>query len=455
MTTTLKLTEAARLLGGTLSGPDAVFGAVTTDSRKLHPGELFVALQGARFDGHEFLGMARDHGVCAALVSYPVAVELPQIQVADTRLALGQLGAYWRSQFQGRLVALTGSNGKTTVKEMTAAILRQADAAVLATLGNLNNDIGVPLTLLRLQPDHAYAVIEMGANHAGEIAYLTALARPDVAIITNAGPAHLEGFGSLDGVSRAKGEIYQGLIDGGVAVINADDVYADYWRGLNRQRRVIDFGIEQPAAVCGELLDNTGLFRLMIDNAAVNVQLPLPGRHNVLNALAAAAAAHALGLDLELIRCGLESVSGVAGRLQRVPGPAGSSLIDDTYNANPASLAAGLALLAAEAGERWLVLGDMAELGADADHLHEQAGQAARAAGITRLFALGRHSRCAVLAFGPGAEHFTTVEALTTALRAALPAAGPVTLLVKGSRSMGMERVVHALAPVPTTGVAH
>lgn len=455
MMTRLTLAEAAHLLGGTFRGEDTAFTAVTTDSRKLRAGELFVALQGLRFDGHEFLGIARDHGACAALVSYPVAVEVPQIQVADTRIALGQLGAYWRSQFGGKLVALTGSNGKTTVKEMIAAILRQTTEAVLATSGNLNNDIGVPLTLLRLQPDQAYAVIEMGANHAGEIAYLTALAQPDVAVITNAGPAHLEGFGDLDGVARAKGEIYQGLKDDGVAVINADDAYADYWRGLHVGRRVVDFGIERPAQVRGELRDGKGCFRLSIDNAAVDVQLPLPGRHNVLNALAAAAAAHALGLPIELIRHGLENVSGVTGRLQRVPGPEGSTLIDDTYNANPASLAAGLALLGQEAGERWLVLGDMAELGPEADRLHEQAGQVARAAGITRLFALGRHSRCAVLAFGPGAEHFATVEALVTALRAGLPSAELLTILVKGSRSMGMERVVRALAPVPQAGVAH
>ena len=295
----LRLYEAAGLLDGEATGADVAFTAVSTDSRQLSAGALFVALTGPNFDGHDFIAVARERGAVAALVSRPVADPLPQLRVADTRLALGQLAAAWRSRFTGPLIALTGSNGKTTLKEMIAAILR-VRGPTLATEGNLNNDIGVPLTLLRLNGEHACAVIEMGANHPGEIAYLTDLARPDVAIINNAGPCHLEGFGDLAGVARAKGEIFQGLRPNGVAVINRDDEYADYWVGLNPGRRIVDCGLDRPAAVRGEILDSaSNRFRLSVDGGEIAIQLPLPGRHNVRNALAAAAAALAVGATLD------------------------------------------------------------------------------------------------------------------------------------------------------------
>ena len=443
----LLLQETAVLLGGELSGADAAFKTVSTDSRCLPAGALFVALSGPNFDGHAFVAAARGRGAVAALVSRWIDDPLPQLRVADTRRALGQLAAAWRSRFTGSLIALTGSNGKTTLKEMIAAILRRR-GPTLATEGNLNNEIGVPLTLLRLTGEHAYAVIEMGANHPGEIAELTQRARPDVAIINNAGPCHLEGFGDVAGVARAKGEIFQGLGAEGIAVINRDDPYADDWTGLNAGRQVVTFGLDAPATVHGQALDALGnRFRLTVPEGAVEIRLPLPGRHNVRNALAAAAAARAVGATLDDIRQGLESLQAVGGRLQRLPGRHGGAVIHDAYNANPASLAAALQAVGAEPGRKWLVLGDMRELGPTADALHAQSGQDACRAGFERLYALGEHSQAAAAAFGAGGTHFDTVETLTAALERELhhSDAAPV-VLVKGSRGMRMERVVAALA---------
>ncbi|HRE54152.1 MAG TPA: UDP-N-acetylmuramoyl-tripeptide--D-alanyl-D-alanine ligase, partial [Candidatus Competibacter sp.] len=299
--TPLRLRDAARLLRGELSGEDAGFTEVSTDSRRLPAGALFVALVGPNFDGHDFVAAARERGACAALVSRRLADPLPRLQVADTLLALGQLGAAWRERFTGPLIALTGSNGKTTLKEMIASILRLR-GPTLATEGNLNNDIGVPLTLLRLNREHAYAVIEMGANHLCEISYLTGLVQPDVAIVNNAGPCHLEGFGDVAGVARGKGEIFQGLGPEGVAIINRDDAFAGYWAGLNPDRRIVDFGLDQPAQVSGRLLDPAAnRFRLRVEGQEIEIRLPLPGRHNVLNSLAAAAATTAVGASLEEI----------------------------------------------------------------------------------------------------------------------------------------------------------
>ena len=446
------LAAIAPLLDGDLLGPDARLSSVGIDSRRLGPGGLFVALRGAHHDGHEFLAQARQRGAAAALVDRPVAVDLPQLRVADTRLALGRLGAAWRRRFTGPLLALTGSNGKTTVKEMLAAILRRR-GRVLATAGNLNNDLGVPLTLLELDAED-YAVLELGANHPGEIAWLTDLARPDVALITNAGPAHLAGFGDLDGVARAKGEIYRGLGPDGVAIVNRDDAYADYWAALAGGRRRLDFGLERPAQVRGQILDRSRhRFRLSAFGRQCEIELPLPGEHNVRNALAAAAAALAVGANLADIKQGLEGMPAVAGRLQRLPGPAGVTLIHDAYNANPASLAAALHTLGAEAGVHWLVLGDMAELGPNAADLHAQAGRQARQAGFQRCFALGEHSRRAVERFGPGGGHYDSAEALLQALRQALATTpAPPTVLIKGSRCMRLERIVQALTPAAATG---
>ncbi len=442
-----RLREAANALDGECSGDDAAFTAVSTDTRQLSPGALFVALTGPNFDGHDFVAVARERGACAALVSRPVDDPLPQMRVADTRLALGRLAATWRTRFRRPLIALTGSNGKTTLKEMIAAILRVRGPA-LATEGNLNNDIGVPLTLLRLNGEQAYAVIEMGANHPGEIAYLTDLARPDVAIINNAGPCHLEGFGDVAGVARSKGEIFQGLGPNGVAIINRDDPYADDWIALNPGRRIVDFGLDAPAAVSGQVLEaTTNHFRLMTEDGQIEICLPVPGRHNIRNALAAAAAALTVGATLDEVCQGLESLRGVGGRMQRLPGRHGGAVIHDAYNANPASLAAALQAVGTEPGRKWLVLGDMRELGPAADELHARSGQEARRAGFERLYALGEHSRAAIQAFGDDGEHFATVEALAAALDSALQnSSEPPLVLVKGSRGMRMERIVAALA---------
>ena len=446
----MSLQQAAQTLQGKINcSADAVcFTSVSTDSRRVRLGDLFVALQGPNFDGHDFVAAAKANGACAAVVARPVSVDIPLLQVSDTQLALGRLGLAWRAQFHGKLVALTGSNGKTTVKEMIAAILCQVSDQVLATQGNLNNEIGLPLTLLRLQPQHAYAVIEMGANHPGEIAYLSGLARPDVALITNAGPAHLQGFGDLDGVARAKGEIYGGLRADGIGIVNRDDQYADYWRHLIGSRQIVDFGFSQQAIVQGWVLDAaTNRIALRVADSNITIQLPLRGRHNLSNALAAAAAAHALGVSVAQIGSGLESVSPVSGRLEWLSGPFGSTLINDTYNANPGSLAAAFTVTANANGQSyWLVLGDMAELGAATEAAHEQAGMQAREAGFEKLFALGEQSRRAADSFGSGAAHFADARALANALLVALRSAhsAPV-VLIKGSRSMAMERIVKIL----------
>ena len=450
----MRLSVAARLLEAEISGDDAIFTAVGTDSRRLPKDALFVALSGPNFDGHAFIAAAREQGARATLVSRWVDDPLPQLRVADTRLALGQLAAACRACFTGPLIALTGSNGKTTLKEMLAAILRRR-GATLATEGNLNNDIGVPLTLLRLQVDHQYAVIEMGANHHGEIAYLTELARPDVAIINNAGACHLEGFGDVAGVARGKGEIFQGLNPAGVAIINRDDPYADYWLSLNPNRRTVDFGLDRPAAVRAQVLDAaTNHFRLITPAGETEIRLPLSGRHNIRNALAAAAAALTVGATLDDIRDGLESLHEVSGRLQRLRGRHGGTVIHDAYNANPSSLAAALHAVSLGPERKWLVLGDMIELGPTADERHAQSGQEARTVGFERLFALGEHSRAAAAAFGVGGQHFSNLESLVAALQQDLEnGTEPPVILVKGSRGMRMERVVAALVEPEETNM--
>jgi UDP-N-acetylmuramoyl-tripeptide--D-alanyl-D-alanine ligase len=346
------------------------------------------------------------------------------------------------------LLAITGSNGKTTVKEMLAAILsaHAGEDAVLATRGNLNNDIGMPLTLLKLRAQHRYAVIEMGMNHPGEIEYLTHLAHPDVVLVNNASGAHLEGLGSVEGVARAKGEIFAGLKSGGTAVINADDGHAGLWRTLADKHRIFDFGLEHAAAMKGvwQVQGFGGLLRAHTPVGELQVVLQVPGEHNARNALGAATAALAAHVPLETIARALESFGGVIGRLQRKQAQQGATLIDDTYNANPASMHAALEVLAQAAGKRIFVLGDMGELGDDAAQFHREIGIAARELGIEQLYALGELSKQAVAEFGEGAKHFTDVEGLLTALKDELDA--QTTVLVKGSRFMKMERVVQGCA---------
>lgn len=445
----MRLSEIAAVLGAPLRGADASIAAVAIDSRRLKPGELFVAISGQRFDGHDFIAAAAAAGAAGALVQRADDWGLPHIVVDDTRLALGRLARALRLRLPVRLVGVTGSNGKTTVKEMTASILRRLGPA-LHTEGNLNNDLGVPLTLLRLDRSHVFGVIEMGASHAGEIDYLARLAVPDVGVVTNAGPAHLAGFGSVDGVARAKGELFAALPEHGVAVINADDPYAALWRGLAGARRVIDFGLASAAAVTAERIVGSR-FLLRVDTGRVEVELPLPGRHNVMNALAAAAAATALGAPLEAVAEGLAATPRVKGRLNWLDGIGGARLLDDTYNANPNSLRAALEVLAAEPGERWLALGDMSELGPQARELHARVGEWARELGVSRLFAVGPLAAEAARVFGPDGEHFPDKGALVTAVREGLRPG--VAVLIKGSRVMGMEQVTQALtAPTAIRG---
>ena len=451
---TMQLSEAAKVLHGRLAGENVTFHGVSTDTRKLMPGSLYIALQGPNFDGHAFVENARQQGAVAAAVSRPCDSSLPQVEVLDTRLALGQLGAFWRQQFSLPIVAVTGSNGKTTVRAMTEAIL-SACGRTLSTQGNLNNDIGLPLMLARLGPDDQYAVLEMGANHPGEIDYLAGLAQPTIAVITNAAPAHLQGFGDLEGVAKAKGELFARLDRHGTAVINADDVFAPLWRSLAGHCRIVEFGLDGDAGVTCEWRGDTrgSDMRLLTMQGEVELRLPLPGRHNVMNALAACAVAQAAGADLSAVRRGLESLSAVAGRFNIHSLPGGITLVDDTYNANPESLQAALDVLALSAGERWLVLGDMGELGATAAELHAAVGRKARAAGVARLYGLGELAQQAVVAFdGPGGA-FSSMDELLDTLRADLH--GPLHILVKGSRSMRMERVVAALGITASGGREH
>lgn len=437
----MTLATTATVLEGKLRGADAEFLGVSTDTRSIARGDLFVALVGPRFDGHAFLKEAAAKGAVGALVSQAVAGELPTVQVADTRLALGRLAAHWRNQFAIPLVAVTGSNGKTTVKNMIAAILGETGKG-LATQGNLNNDIGVPLTLLRLRADDRYAVIEMGMNHPGEIDYLARLARPTIALINNAAAAHLAGLGSVEAVARAKGEIYAGLDADGIAIVNADDAYADLWRDLAAPHQVLSFGLDRPADVSAdyELEADGSTIHLRTPQGGISMRLSLLGRHNVMNALAASSAALAAGASLADIQAGLEKLKSVSGRLEVKRGARGARVLDDTYNANPGSLAAGVEVLKAATGERLLVLGDMGELGEAARDIHRRVGLLAKSLGIERLYAVGELTKEAVDAFGPGAQHFASHEALIEGVRACLRA--DMTVLVKGSRLMKMERVV-------------
>lgn len=450
------MSQAATAVKGELIGQDGLFTAVSKDSRDLDSGSLYVAIRGERFDGHAFVAQARDAGAAGALVSEQQPVALPQIRVNDTKLALGALAAYWRRQYSGKLVGITGSNGKTSVKEMTRSILEQAAGAdhVLSTSGNLNNDIGMPITLLGLREQHDFAVIEMGANHPGEIDYLTHIAQPHVAVINNAGPAHLEGFGSIEKVASSKAEIYSGIVQGGTAVINADDDYAEYWRGvcarLGSDKNVITFSMQDASADLHATLldvDRTTAIELKTPCGSGMVELAVPGRHNVMNALAAAAVTSALGIGLEDIIAGLAAFQGVSGRLANCYTASGARIINDTYNANPLSLKAAMQVLADSGDDTWLVLGDMAELGDEQVELHHQVGVQARDLGVKHLLATGELARHAVESFGEDAEFFDDRGQLVDRLRQGISEQSVV--LVKGSRSMRMEQIVDALLERP------
>jgi len=449
----MSLTEAASAVGASLRGEDVRFESVSTDSRTLSPGALFVALSGKRFDGHRFVDAAKERGAAAAMIERHAASAahqgaLPVLVVEESRLALGRLAAHWRGRFDVPLVVVTGSNGKTTVKDMIAAILLAhcGEGCALATEGNLNNDIGLPLTLLGLRQAHRAAVVELGVNHPGETAALAAIASPTVALINNAQREHQEFMSGVAEVAREHGTLFSALRTDGVGVINADDEYAGYWRGLLAGKRVCEFGLERPAQVSGRhtFTDFGSEIRLQAPQGAVRIELHAEGRHNVLNACAAAAGALSAGAGLDAVARGLAAFRAPGGRMRRLSARSGARLIDDSYNANPDSVRAAIDVLAAQQGKRLLLLGDMGEVGDRGAEFHREIGAYARERGIERLYATGTLCRAAVEAFGEGARHFAAVEELIAAATEEL--SPQAAALVKGSRFMRMERVVDALA---------
>ena len=443
----MQLSEAAQAVNGELTGRDGKFTGVSTDTRSLVDRQLFFALHGPNFDAHDKLNEAAAAGAAGAVVERASNLPLSLIQTSDSRRSLGCLAGVWRHRFQIPVLAVTGSSGKTTVKEMLASIMR-VRGETLATKGNLNNDIGLPLTLFGLSAKHDFAVVEMGANQPGDIAWLSEIARPTVSVITLVAPAHLQGFGDLETVARTKGEIFSGLDPKGVAVINCQDQFAPMWIEMAADRRVITFG--KGGMIEGDAVIDDGertSFRLYTDIGDVDATIAYRGRHNVDNALAAIAVARAIDSDLDTIRMGLESASPVPGRLQLRRGISGVRLIDDSYNANPTSLQAALDVLALEPGEKWLVLGDMAELGDESETYHREAGAAALRAGVDKLFAIGELAHFAAAAFDKPAKQFRDRDLLIKALIEALHHSdgADVALLIKGSRVMALDEVADAL----------
>lgn len=457
----MKLSKAATILNAKLIGDDAIFTSVNSDSRKVTAGELFVALKGENFDGHRFAEQALSKGAVAAMVDEDFGLSQesglsPALLVPDTLEALGKLASYWRSQFAVPVAAITGSNGKTTVKEMLSSIAKaavNAESNVLATEGNLNNHIGMPMTLLKLNKQHQYAIIEMGMNHKGEISYLSNLARPNVALINNAGSAHIGELGSLEAIANAKGEIFEGLTKDGIAVINADDVFVPLWKSLVANKKVFTFGLKNPA-------DVTATYTLQASACDIKVTTPkgvfavlllVPGLINVMNALAATATAIAMDISLKSIQQGLQNYGGVADRLQHLKGVNGALVINDCYNANPTSMKAAIDVLVAKKGKKILVLGDMGELGDKAEEYHAEIGAYAQAAGIDILLTLGTLSIGMTNTFNKNAgasrpqtaTHYLTPQSLTDDLLMLMNSGSNV--LVKGSRSMAMERIVNEI----------
>ena len=444
------LEETATVLGGRKSGADIRFSGVSTDTRTLRHGDLFIALRGERFDGHQFLDQAKGAGAAGAMVDgrYRGRFPLPVVIVEDTRRSLGELARHWRARFRPALVAITGSNGKTTVKEMLASILRThaGDEAVLATRGNLNNDIGVPLTLLRLREAHRWCAIELGMNHKGEIGTLAGIAQPTVALVNNAQREHLEFMNSVEEVAAENASVFDALPADGVAVVNLDDPHGGYFRRRAGKRRMVDFGLAGGMVSARYALNAlTSELDIRAPAGAARAVLAIPGLHNVRNALAAAACAHAAGIGLESIAAGLTAFRPYTGRLQVRHTRTGATLIDDSYNANPDSVLAAIDVLASCPGPTVLVLGDMGEVGPRGPEFHREVGAYARTKGVSKLLALGEQARHAVDAFGAGARHFATVDALSAAV-------GDGTILVKGSRFMRMERVVAALSGITEGG---
>lgn len=445
----MKLSQVSQIIKGQLFGEDVLFDGVSTDTRTLKKGQLYWALRGEKFDGHDFITQAKQAGAVAAVISQDTETLIPVVKVLNTRLALIELARYYRAQFTIPLIAVTGSCGKTTTKALLTSVFNQC-GLVLSNPKSFNNDIGVPLTLLQFQPTHQYAVTELGANHPGEIAFLTHLVRPDVAIITNAAEAHLEGFGDVDGVACAKGEIFQGLNSQGIAIINADDNHAGFWKQLAGSHRVITFGVKNGADVTAKNIYFSAKgqphFDCVIGEETFPVQLNLLGEHNIYNALAAAAAGYALSLPFTAIQAGLNQAGAEKQRLNEYRTKENALIIDDSYNANPLSMLAAIKLLAQRDGKRILVIGDMRELGENAMHYHQQVGMQAKNLGIEELYCFGDLTRHSAQAFGKQAYFFKDRDELIQVLKKQLEE--NVTILVKGSRSMQMNQVVLALSDI-------
>lgn len=456
MIRTCRLSELKDAFGGTLVNEDAGFSQLVIDSRTVAKGDLFLALKGVRFDAHQFCDQVIEAGACALVVSDAQPSDIPQWVVPDTQEALAQIAQWNRGLFHGPLVSVTGNSGKTTVKEMLGSIL-SLNYEPLITQGNLNNEIGVPLTLLRLSAEHSAAVVELGANHLGEIASTARIASPDVGIVLNVTGAHLGEFGSLENIAKAKGELLEALPDEGCAIINADDDWSSYWRDIAGNRRTLLYTMipsEQNPKACraedevirAEAVQRSGCgyqFDLCLPSGRYPVRLKVPARHNVSNALAAAAGAFSLGVSVEHIVRGLETFVGVNGRLQTLTGQAGATLLNDSYNANPGAVKAGIDTLIDFPGRHILVLGDVGELGDEATSLHFQMGRYARDAGVSQFWSVGNLSEHAARGFGENARHFHNRDMLIDALKRSV-CTGDV-ILIKGSRSSAMDEVVEAM----------
>lgn len=436
----MSLTKAAEILACQDPGSDVEFHGITTDSRDVAPGVMFAALGGERSDGHDFAEAAIDDGAEALLLSRRLELPAPQLVVDDVLTSLGLLAGAWRAETAPVSIGITGSNGKTTTREMVTQILELEDL-VHATSGNYNNELGLPLTLFGLEHNHRYVVLELGASKAGDIAYLSEMSKPEVGLVTNIGPAHLQGFGDEEGVARAKGELYEALPQNGCAIINSDEPWGDIWRGMCSAENIITFGRDPGSDVYAEHSGNGT--KIHTPSGAFDIRLNLPGAHNLQNALAATAVAVSLNKPNEQIREGLQNTRPVPGRLNLIHTPAGWTVIDDTYNANPASLYAAIQVLCRQQGEPWLVLGDMKELGLNSRKMHSEMGESARALGVKRIYAVGDSTVFTVDAFGPGGRHFSSHAALIDQLQSDL--VDGVACLVKGSRSMAMEQVVEAI----------
>ncbi|MFK8030272.1 MAG: UDP-N-acetylmuramoyl-tripeptide--D-alanyl-D-alanine ligase [Gammaproteobacteria bacterium] len=449
-----RMSEFAQICSGALVGDDCIFTGVSTDTRSLKANDLFIALQGPSFDGHEFLQQAQQLGASGFVISKDGCERVPHVRVDNTRRALGTFAAAWRKRFTIPVAAITGSNGKTSTKEMLASIVRVKNET-LATTGNMNNDIGAPLTLLKLKRSHQAAVIEIGTNAPGEIEYLTSLVAPTVGVITNASSAHLEKLGSVEGVAEEKGALLRGLDSSATAVVNADDRFSDYWKEQLTTDNVLTFGEARDADFRFSNLEQSVdggsaklRFNMHTPNGTRRIVVPMAGRHHALNAVAAAATAQAMGVSLDDIEAGLSTSNGIAGRMQIHLANCGARIIDDSYNSNPASARAAIHFLSEQKEAGWLVLGDMGELGSNAPDMHASIGKLARELGVERLFAVGTHSRAAVAAFGNDAQWFETLDELKDALGAALTQDKNV--LIKASRSMRLERLVESLC-LPVT----